>query len=70
MAAIQTFAAIDVSSFEMELGIYEISQKNGIRAIDHVRHPIVLGRDVYNGGRSLMTLWTKCAGSWRIFPGL
>ena len=48
MAAIQTFAAIDVSSFEMELGIYEISQKNGIRAIDHVRHPIVLGRDVYN----------------------
>ncbi len=51
MAAIQTFAAIDVSSFEMELGIYEISQKNGIRAIDHVRHPIVLGRDVYNGGK-------------------
>ena len=29
--AIRTFAAIDVGSFELELGIYEISEKYGIR---------------------------------------
>lgn len=31
--AIKTFAAIDVGSFELELGIYEISGKYGIREI-------------------------------------
>ena len=33
---VRTFAAIDVGSFELELGIFEISDKNGIRAVDHV----------------------------------
>ena len=49
--AIQTFAAIDVGSFEVELGIYEISNKTGIRSIDHVRHVIALGRDSYGLGK-------------------
>ena len=40
MAAIQTFAAIDIGSFEMELSIYEISPKYGVRSIDRVRHMI------------------------------
>ena len=31
------FAAIDVGSFELELGIYEISNKNKIKLVDHVR---------------------------------
>ncbi len=48
---IRTFAAIDVGSFELELGIYEISGKYGIREIDHVRHPLALGKDTYNNGR-------------------
>lgn len=48
--AIQTFAAIDVGSFEVELGIYEIS-KNGIRPIDHVRHMIALGKDTFRTGK-------------------
>ena len=49
--AIQTFAAIDVGSFEVELGIYEISNKNGIRPIDHVRHVIALGKDTFSTGK-------------------
>lgn len=48
--ASQLFAAIDVGSFELELGIYEISNKNKIRQVDHVRHVIALGRETYNTG--------------------
>lgn len=44
------FAAVDVGSFELELGIYEISNKNKIRQVDHVRHVIALGRETYNTG--------------------
>lgn len=49
--AIHIFAAIDVGSFELELSIYEISGKGGIRQIDHVRHVIALGRDTYSNGK-------------------
>lgn len=48
---VRTFAAIDVGSFELELGIYEISAKNSVRAIDHVKHMIALGKDSYNNGK-------------------
>ncbi len=51
MAGIQTFAAIDVGSFEIEMGIYEISPKIGIRLVDHLRHVIAWGRDTYKLGR-------------------
>ena len=46
--AIKMFAAIDVGSFELEMGIYEISQSFGIRQVDHVRHVLALGRETYN----------------------
>lgn len=49
--AVKIFAAIDVGSFELELGIYEISGKSGIRQIDRVRHMIPLGKDTYNSGK-------------------
>lgn len=49
--AVHTFAAIDVGSFELELGIYDISSKYGIRAVDHVRHVIALGKDTYHDGK-------------------
>lgn len=49
--AIRTFAAIDVGSFELEMGIYQISEKAGIRRIDHVRHVIALGKDTYSQGK-------------------
>lgn len=49
--AIRTFAAIDVGSFELEMGIYQMSDKTGIRRIDHIRHVIALGRDTYSQGK-------------------
>ena len=49
--AIRTFAAIDVGSFELEMGIYEMSYKTGIRRVDHIRHVIALGKDTYSGGK-------------------
>ena len=48
---VRTFAAIDVGSFELELGIYELSAKTGIREVDHIKHMIALGRDTYNDGK-------------------
>ena len=36
--AYKTFAAIDVGSYELAMKIYEISNKNGIKEIDHIRH--------------------------------
>lgn len=48
---VRTFAAIDVGSFELELGIFEISDSEGVRSIDHVRHVIALGKDTFNDGK-------------------
>ncbi len=45
------FAAIDVGSFELEMGIYEMSPKNGMRQVDHLRHVIALGRETYHTGK-------------------
>ena len=44
------FAAIDIGSFELELGIYEISPGSGIRKVDHVRYALALGSDTYQTG--------------------
>lgn len=49
--AAQLFAAIDVGSFKLELGIYEITAKNGIRQVDHLRHVIALGKNTYSTGK-------------------
>ena len=49
------FAAIDVGSFELELGIYEVSGKKRLKKLDHVRHEIALGRDTYKTERSAMS---------------
>ena len=42
------FAAIDVGSFELEMGIYEMAYKGEIRCVDHIRHVIPLGRDTFS----------------------
>ena len=60
--AIKMFAAIDVGSFELELGIYEISQKTGIREIDHLRHVLALGKDTYNDGKISFGLVEEMCG--------
>ena len=49
--AVRMFAAIDVGSFELELGIYEMSYKTGIRLVDRVRHEIALGGDTFSRGK-------------------
>lgn len=48
---VRTFAAIDVGSYALELGIYEMSDKAGIRPIDHIKHVIGLGNDTVNDGK-------------------
>ena len=45
------FAAIGVGSFELELGIYEIDAKYGIRNVDMIRHVIPIGSETYDTGR-------------------
>jgi exopolyphosphatase/guanosine-5'-triphosphate,3'-diphosphate pyrophosphatase len=49
--AYKTFAAIDVGSYEIAMKIFEISSKNGIKEIDHIRHKIELGTDSYLTGK-------------------
>lgn len=44
------FASIDVGSFEIEMGIYEIDAVRGIRLLDSMRHVIALGSDTYTSG--------------------
>ncbi len=45
------FAAIDVGSYEVNLKIYELSARKGIRVVNHVRHRMELGKDTYATGR-------------------
>ena len=45
------FGAIDVGSYEVNLKIYELSARNGIRVLNHVRHRMELGRDTYATGK-------------------
>ena len=55
------YAAIDVGSYELELSIYEISAKNGIKRIDQVRHVLSLGSDTYVDGEiSYQTVNEMC----------
>ncbi|MDE6984005.1 MAG: exopolyphosphatase, partial [Lachnospiraceae bacterium] len=49
--AYRTFAAIDVGSYELAIKIFEISCRNGIKPIDHIRHRIELGTDSYFMGK-------------------
>lgn len=47
----KTFAAVDVGSYELAMKIFEISSKNGIKEIDHIRHRIDLGTDTFATGK-------------------
>lgn len=49
--AVHVFAAIDVGSYELEMKVYELSKKRGIREIDDIVHRIDLGTDTYNTGK-------------------
>lgn len=43
----KSFAAIYIGSYEISLKIFELAAKKDVREVDHVRHRIALGRDVY-----------------------
>lgn len=47
----KTFAAIDVGSYELSMKIFELSGKNTMREIDHIRHRIDLGTETYATGK-------------------
>ena len=49
--AIQTFAAIDIGSYELEMKIFEVSRGKGIREIDDLVRRIDLGTDTYSMGK-------------------
>ncbi len=49
--SVQTFAAIDVGSYELVMKIYQFSGKGGMKQIDHIRHSIELGTDTYSTGK-------------------
>ena len=46
--AVSMFAAIELGSYEVEMKIYEISSKNGVKEIERVAHIIELGKNSYN----------------------
>lgn len=46
--SVEMFAAIEVGSYEVEMKIYEISARKGIKEIERVAHVIELGKNSYN----------------------
>ena len=49
--AVKTFAAIDIGSYELSMKIFEVSKKNGMRQIDHIRYSIDMGTESYTTGK-------------------
>ena len=49
--AVKTFAAIDIGSYELSMKIFEVSKKNGMKQIDHIRHGIDMGTETYHTGK-------------------
>ena len=47
----KVFAAIDVGSYELSMKIFEFTEKNGMREIDHIRHKLDLGSETYSAGK-------------------
>jgi hypothetical protein len=60
--SVTTFAAISIGSYEIELKIFEISPKTGIREIDRISHVIELGRDTYNKDKISFEMVDKLCG--------
>ena len=48
--AVTTFAAIDISSYEIAMKIFEFSKKAEFCAVDDIRYRLNLGTKVYSGG--------------------
>ncbi len=46
----KTFAAIDVGSYELSMKIFDVSKRNGMKQIDHIRYGIDMGTETYTTG--------------------
>lgn len=46
-----TFAAIDIGSYVIEMKVFEMSSRVGIREIDCIRYRLELGKDAYRMGK-------------------
>ena len=49
--AITTFAAIDIGSYDLEMKIFEMSGKGGMKQVDDIRYRLDLGSDTYAEGK-------------------
>ena len=49
--AITTFAAIDIGSYDLEMKIFEMSGKGGMKRVDDIRYRLDLGSDTYAEGK-------------------
>ena len=45
--AVKTFAAIDIGSYYVNMEIFELSPKGGVRSLTRVRQNLETGRDTY-----------------------
>lgn len=45
--AITRFAAIDIGSYNVVMEIFELSRKNGLKSVNHLRQRLELGKDTY-----------------------
>lgn len=45
---VMTFAAIDIGSYETGMKIFELSSKNGLKEITHLRYRLELGKDAFS----------------------
>ena len=60
--AITTFAAIDIGSYNLEMKIFEMSAKGGMKQVDDIMHRLDLGSDTYAVGKlSYGTVNELCA---------
>lgn len=64
---INTFAAVNIGTYEVSLEIFEISKKLGIRSLDTVRHRMELGKDTYTTGKIGAELEEELCGVLRDF---
>ncbi len=68
--SVKTFAAIDVGSYETSMKIYELSGKNTMREIDHVRRRLDLGTSTYTTGKIEPDKLDELCRTLREFSGL
>ena len=57
--AVNTFAAIDIGSYEIGMKIYELSRKTRFRVVNDVRYRLDLGSESYSIGKLSMTTVDK-----------